>query len=265
MRAVLAALSVFALASPALADDGPYANRGFLDFSPPPQGYVGGLGLVTLLGPTGLFQNATSGILPKNAFSVESCMAFRENNGDHFQANGVLATYGVTDWMEIGGYGLFVHGLDPFANGDDSLQSGQLNGRIRLMRDEGVMPEISVGALGAWGDDPLEFYSLYVSGSKGMFLSDGPFMRSVRLHFGFRQEWPKLGQDVSTGFAGLELEVFKSLYLVGEVNTKDDSYNSTPWSFGFQYRGSSFGLTAAVVQTPSDDHKTAYVGIGVSY
>lgn len=44
----------------------------------------------------------TSGILPKNAFSVESCMAFKENNSDHFQSNGLLLTYGVTDWLETG-------------------------------------------------------------------------------------------------------------------------------------------------------------------
>ena len=106
MRAILAALFMFGTAGSAIADD-TAAHRGFLDFDEPlPQGYVTGAGLITLLGPTGMFQNATSGIAAKHAFTVQSCMTFRNNGGDHFHANGVLVEYGVTDWLEIGGLGM---------------------------------------------------------------------------------------------------------------------------------------------------------------
>ena len=264
MRAILAAISLYVMAGSALADDGA-ANHGFLDFSAPPAGYVGGNGLITLLGPTGMFQNATSGIVPKYAFTVQSCETFRNNGGDHFHANGVLVQYGVTDWMEIGGLGLFPADLDPKKAGSSELQAGQVNGRVRLMRDQGNMPEVTVGGVGQWGDAPIQFSAVYVAASKGFALNDGRFMRSVRFHAGFREEWPELGSEVSTGYFGLELEVFEHLYLIGEVNTKDSSYRNTPWSFGLQYKSNAFGFSAAVLQNPSDDHLAAYVGIGVSY
>ncbi len=96
--------------------------------------HIASVGLITLAGPTGLFQNPTSGILPKNAFSMESCMAFRENRGDHFQWNGVLATYGVTDWLEISGFGLFIHGVDETVNGDTiSEPIGLADAKARAM------------------------------------------------------------------------------------------------------------------------------------
>ena len=265
MRAIFAALFMFGAASSAIADDAA-VHRGFLDFDEPlPQGYVTGAGLITLLGPTGMFQNATSGIAAKHAFTVQSCMTFRNNGGDHFHANGVLVEYGVTDWLEIGGLGLFPADLDPKTAGSSELQAGQVNGRVRLMRDQGAMPEVTVGGVGQWGDAPIQFSAVYVAASKGFALSDGPFMKSVRFHAGFREEFPELGSDVSTAYFGLELQVLQYVYLIGEVNTKDDSYRNTPWSLGMQYRSNAFGFSLAVLQNPSDDHLASYVGIGVSY
>jgi hypothetical protein len=118
-----------------------------------PYAHIASVGLITLAGPTGLFQNPTSGILPKNAFSMESCMAFRENRGDHFQWNGVLATYGVTDWLEISGFGLFIHGVDETVNGDSSFEVGSFNARARVMRESEVLPEVSVGGIAGFGDE----------------------------------------------------------------------------------------------------------------
>lgn len=264
MRAIIAAISFLAAAGSALADDGA-PNHGFLDFSPPPADYAGGNGLITLLGPTGMFQNATSGIVAKHAFTVQSCMTFRNAGGDHFHANGVLVHYGLTDWAEIGGLGLFPADLDPKVAGSSELHAGQINGRIRLMRDQGMMPEVSIGGVGQWGDDPIESSSVYIAASKGFALSEGPFMRSVRVHAGFREEWPKLGSEISTGYFGLELEVFRYVYLIGEVNTKDDSYRNVPWSAGMQIKGGGYGFSLAVLQNPTDDHLAGYVGIGVSY
>ncbi|MGL4397528.1 MAG: hypothetical protein ACRCS9_13385 [Hyphomicrobium sp.] len=260
MRAALMVLAMLAASSPVMAN-----ADAVIDQSSLPPNYTGGLGLITTLGPTGLFQNATSGILPKNAFSVESCMAFKENNSDHFQSNGVLLTYGVTDWLEISGFGLFVHGLDPTVAGDSELQRGQFNARVRLMRDEGSMPEITIGGIAGFGDDPLVSHSLYVAASKGFELGSGDFMRSIRFHAGFRQSWPELKDDVSTAFFGLELEVFRNLFMIGEVNTRDDDQAKTAWSAGFQYRSNAFGMSFAVLQDANESDETLYVGIGVSY
>lgn len=245
----------------ALAQDLTLASQS----SSPASDYVGGRGLLTALGPTGLFQNPTSGIVPKYAFSVQSCMSFKENNGDHFQTNGVLVTYGVTDWLEVGGFGLYVHGYDPAVYGDDHFEMGQVNARARLVRDEGGLPEITIGGIVGFGDDRPAQDSLYVSASKGFALSDGDIMRSVRVHAGLRETWRHLGDDYFTGFAGLELEVFRNLFLIGEVNFRDDSFNHTPWSAGLQYRSGDFGLSFALFQDPFNSDKTTWVGIGVSY
>lgn len=223
------------------------------------------VGLISGLGPTGLFLNATSGILPKGAFSIESCMAFNENNGDHFAGNGVLVTYGVTDWLEISGYGLIVHGLDPAGAGSSDLGVGQVNARARLVRESEQLPELTLGGIVAFGDDPLVAHSLFLAASKGFTLSDRDFMRSLRVHAGIRETWPDAGNDVTTAFVGLELEVVNHLYMIGEVNTRDSSTEKTPWSAGLQYKGESFGLSAAVMQNPGNSRETYYVGIGVSY
>lgn len=261
MRTPAALIAFFAATQMAAAQD----PAAFADPGVTPPGYTGGLGLITTLGPTGLFQNATSGIAPKHAFSVESCMAFKENNSDHFQSNGVLLTYGVTDWLEIGGFGLFAYGLNPAAAGDSDLQMGQAHARVRLTRDEGAMPEITVGGIAGFGDDPLVAHSLFVSASKGFELSEGDVMRSIRLHGGVRQTWPEAGSDITTAFAGVELEVVRNLFVIGEINTSDESYQRTQWSAGLQYRSSSFGMSFAVLQDPFESNETIYVGIGVSY
>lgn len=250
------AMTGLAAAEPAnqsFASDGNYSN-------------IASIGLITTLGPTGLFQNATSGILPKNAFSIESCMAFKENKGDHFQSNGVLVSYGVTDWLEISGFGLIVHGLDPARVGDSHLEIGQVHARARLLREDHSMPEISVGGIVGFGDEPLVAHSVFLAGSKGFTLNDGDFMRSFRLHAGIRQSWlDKNDIDVTTAFFGAELEVVKDLFLVGDVNTRDNDYLKTPWSAGLQYKSNSFGFSAAVLQAPNETRETYYVGIGVSY
>ena len=254
--AVVAVTATTALAEPAqqsIAPDSGYSN-------------IASIGLITTLGPTGLFQNATSGILPKNAFSIESCMAFKENNGDHFQSNGVLVTYGVTDWLEISGFGLIAHQLNPALAGDDNLEMGQFNARARLVREADSLPEITIGGIVGFGDDPLVAHSLFLAASKGFTLSEGDFMRSARLHAGIRQTWPDLGNtDITTAFFGAELEVVKNLFVVGEINTRDDAFAKTPWSAGLQYKSSAFGFSAAVLQAPNETRETYYVGIGVSY
>lgn len=261
MRATVALAILAGMATAVAADP---AAQSF----PPDTGYknTASVGLVTTLGPTGLFQNPTSGILPKNAFSFESCMALKETNGDHFQANGVLLTYGVTDWLELSGYGLFVYGLNPAAAGDADFQTGQVNVRARLVREAEVMPEITLGGIAGFGDDPLTAHSLFLAASKGFSLGERDVLRSVRLHAGIRQTWPELGEDITTGFFGLEVELVQHLFLVGEVNTEDDAFGGeTPWSVGLQYKSNSFGFSAAFLQAPGETRETVYIGIGVSY
>lgn len=245
------------MADPAPADP--------IDTSAPPSGYLGGLGLITLEGPTGMFLNPTSGIMPAGALTLQSCMTFKDNNGEHIEGNGVLLVYGLTNWLEVGTFGLFVHDLPEAVLGTSHLEAGQINARARLMRDEGGMPEVSIGGLVQRGDNALEHESIYVAASKGYSFGEAGFVNGVRLHTGFRQTWQELGDDISTGFFGLELALPRNLFIVGEINTRDDSDIETPYSVGMQYRGNGFGMSLALVQAGGDSDPSAYVGIGVSY
>lgn len=243
---VFAALSaVFQLAQPALAEEPAYSH---------PES----VGLITTLGPTGLFQNPTSGIVPKGAFTFESCLGFKESAGEHFTAHGTLVTYGVTDWLELSGYLLYAYDIGP-----DNLHTTNLNARARLVRETGVLPEVSLGGMVGFGDDPLTSDNLFLAASKGFSLSSGSAFRTARLHGGVRQSWPEAGEEVTIGFVGLEIEALPNVFLVGEVNTKDNI--ETPWSLGMQYKSNAFGLSASVLQAGNETDPTYFVGIGVSY
>lgn len=226
---------------------------------------LGGLGLITVEGPTGMFLNPTSGIMPKGALTLESCMSFRNNDGDHHAANALLAVYGLTEWLEVGSVGLIVHGLDPAAVGSEEVSAGQINTRARLVKDRDGMPEVSVGALAQWGDDPLTHQSLYLAASKGFAFGEGQFFTGIRLHGGVRNTWNESADDLATAYAGLEIGLPMNLFFVTEINTRDDSQINTPYSVGLQYRGNGFGFSAAMLQPGDTSDPSAYVGIGISY
>jgi hypothetical protein len=227
--------------------------------------YVGGLGNVTGFGLTGLFQNPTSGILPEGALLLQDCFGINETGGDHFNSNGLLVSYGVNDWLEVGGFFASAFGLNPAAAGDSDFYAGQAQARVRLVRDEGIMPEISIAGVAGFGDDLISKHSALFMASKGVTLSEGDFFRSARLHGGVRHDWTGLDDEITTAFVGLEVEAFRNIFLIGEVNTRDDSFIKTPWSAGVQYRDNGFGLSLAIVQDGGRTDETYFIGIGVSY
>lgn len=230
--------------------------------------YVGGRGLITVEGPTGLFLNPTSGITAKGQLSPQACVFFFDVNGDHATGYGLLLTYGVTDWLDIGVYGLLVDGINPAVTGESTLESGQINARVRLLRDEGGLPEVSVGGFVQEGDEPLRRQTLYIAASKGFDFGTGGLFSGGRLHAGFRhfRQDPDVNEeDGSIFYIGAELNLSSNLFLVGEVSTKDDVFAHTPYAFGIQYRGSSSGLTMAVTQPGNSDDPAYYFGIGVTF
>src|SRR5215207_2552236 len=99
--------------------------------------YIGGRGLLTMEGPTGLFINPTSGTLPAGAFTAQYCFFLPNwSASDPLMAHGALISYGVTDWLEIGG--LF-SAID--IDGGDTLYSGGPMVRARLLKqDDGCIP-----------------------------------------------------------------------------------------------------------------------------
>lgn len=249
--------------------------------------YAGGRGLITLEGPTGMFQNITSGTLKRGDFTTQSCLSFKESNGDNFQWLGTLVSYGVTDWLEVGAFGLFASEFDRAATGKSHAEAGQIYTRIRLLRDEGGLPEFSIGGLVQRGNGGFDKESLFFAASKGVTFDDRHFLRGARVHFGGRAVWqesngggpggggggpgggagPGGGGDgrINTLFVGAELELVRGLFLVGEVNTEDNSDIKRPFSVGLQYRQGSYGLSLAYVQAGNETEPSAYIGIGVSF
>src|SRR3546814_811364 len=111
-------------------------------------GYSGGRGLITYFGQTGLFLNPTSGTAYAGDLSLQSCALIFDAAGETVVSHAVLATYGVTDWLEVGLLGLGVYGtpdVSPgstrFTGAHDTMGAAQGNVRVRLLKDEGRSEE----------------------------------------------------------------------------------------------------------------------------
>jgi len=261
----LAALCTISLLSidPVLANS-EGADRESRGLGPTPDNYVGGRGLITQEGPTGMFLNPTSGTLRQGSLVTQYCVWFTAVANNHRTTHGVLATYGVTDWLETGAYGQFIDGLGT-AVGNDYVDAAQASVRIRLLRDKGGVPELSVGAFTQHGNDIQRKDTIYVAASKFIPLGDPTIIRGIRLHAGFRQLWQR-GDEGSIFYGGAEIGLGYDLYLVGEVSTRDNFYTEMPWSAGLQYRRpDGFGLSFAVTQTGFASELASYVGIGVNF
>src|SRR3546814_8563130 len=115
------------------------------------------------------------------------------------------------------------------------MGAAQGNVRVRLLKDEGAVPEVSVGGMYRAGDDYLRQEQLFIAASKGFAVDPGGIVPGIRLHAGFRQLWQDRDvkeRDGSIVFAGLDLGLPHDLHLVGEVSTKDAVYRRTPFSVG---------------------------------
>lgn len=232
---------------------------------PPPiveEDYIGGRGLLTIEGPTGLFINPTSGTLPAGAFTAQYCFFLPNwSASDPLMAHGALASYGVTDWLEIGG--LF-SAID--IDGGDTLYSGGPFFRVRLMKQDEMMPEISVGGYSFLGDE--EKYSAFLALFKSFEISNDGFVRSVGVHAGIRERWIEKGPDPSdapVGYFGLEVELPFRLYLIGEVSTRDEDLgDDVPYAFGVQWRLGGINISVACADPgfPFVDEPSFFFGIG---
>ncbi|MFN4088802.1 MAG: hypothetical protein ACK4QW_07125 [Alphaproteobacteria bacterium] len=258
-------------------------------------GYAGGRGLISYSGQTGMFLNPTSGTARAGDLSLQSCALVFGFDGKTVVSHAGLATYGVTDWLEIGLFGIGVYGAPKDAGGPGSGPGGpgpgpgpgpgggpgggsgikstmgaaQGNLRLRLLKDEGGLPEISVGGMYRAGDGWLRQEQLFVAASKGFDLDPAGPVRAIRFHAGFRQLWQDRNfreRDGSIVFGGIDVALPWNLHLVGEVSSKDDVYPRTPFSVGIQWRDPrGFGASLAFVRSDDWGEDGAYVGIGFNF
>jgi hypothetical protein len=245
--------------------------------------YSGGRGLITFTGPTGMFLNPTSGTMPKGSITAQFFMTVvkpvNANTGkDQFAWHNAIASYGVTDWFELGAMGQLVDR----SNGQDnqSIMAGGPFARVRVLKDQSWWPELSAGAILLEGEYSLRRETLFLAASKRFVLNEAGFFKAVRLHLGGRQFWQD-GHDPNpaiwtflqqrndsgrVGYAGGEMQFPKHIYLVGEIQTKETGDRYLPWSAGIQLRHpDGFGLSLALLQPGFQGSPTAYVGIGINF
>ena len=224
--------------------------------------YVGGRGLITDELVSGMFLNPTSGTLGRYEATLQYCTLIFHVGHDTAVGHGVMAAFGVTDWIEVGASGLLVD----LPGKDDQPTVGGPTARVRLLKDEGWQPEVSVGGVFLFGDEALEKRTVYVAASKGIKVSDSGPIRSARVHAGFRQAWVEVGKDGSFAFVGGEIELPKYVFAVAEVSNKSGGADRIPWAAGIQVRHpAGYGFTLAGVQTGTLKSLGVYVGVGISF
>lgn len=224
--------------------------------------YEAGRGLLTLEGPSGMFINPTSATLPKDAATLQYCIFFPDNRTDVI-GQGLMGSYGFTDEFEVGVQSTLVL-VD---GGKDRVAAGPL-ARYRLSKDEGAMPQVSVGAYSRLGDRVLNKGTLFVAGYKRLPVSEDGMVRALGVHAGARQTWfddDAAVSDSAAGYGGLEVQFPLRLYAVGEVTTKDDDLNRrTPYAYGVQWRAAGIAMSVAGIQNGGTDDVSFYYGIGYS-
>jgi hypothetical protein len=248
--------------------------------------YKGGRGLITASGPTGMFLNPTSGTLAKGNISaqvfgstIKPISDLPTGGQDQFAYYNGLLGYGVTDWFEVGG---LMQVVDRSNNADQqSVAAGGGYARVRVLKDQGFLPEISVGGMFFEGNEMLDRRTLFTALSKRVDISDTGFLRGFRLHLGGRYYWQKdsselgfkswralaqRGDSAAVGYAGAELELPKHLFLVGEIQSRETGDQQQPFSFGLQFRHpEGFGLSVAMLRPGLQEAMTAYIGIGINF
>jgi hypothetical protein len=248
--------------------------------------YSGGRGLITASGPTGMFLNPTSGTLTKGAISaqvfgsvIKPISTLPTGGQDQFAYYNGLLGYGVTDWLEVGG---LMQVVDRSSNADQqTVAAGGGYARVRVLKDQGLFPEVSVGGMFFEGNEMLDRRTLFTALSKRVAISDTGFFRGFRLHVGGRYYWQKdqselgfkswtalaqRGDSAAVGYVGAELELPKHLFLVSEIQSRETGDQRQPFSVGLQFRHpEGFGLSVALLRPGLQEGMTAYIGIGINF
>jgi len=225
--------------------------------------FVGGRGLIAAEGPAGMFINPTSGTSPKGTVTAQTCVAVVEpKGGGTAVGNGILATYAVKDWLEVGAV------TTDIQNDGHGLSVGP-HVRARLLKDEpgSIRPEAAVGYYSTEGR--VGNRSVFAAFSKGRRFGadkERPILRSGRLHAGVRQTWRDAGADDVVGYFGAEVGLPAHTYLVGEIQTDETAAAHTKFGFGLQARHpSGIGVTIGGFQPGGSSDIALYIGIGIGF
>lgn len=221
-------------------------------------------GLITLEGPSGMFINPTSATLPQNAFILNYCVLFFNTDTD-VVGHGILMSYGVRDWLEVGFVGNLVDVSSP--SSEDTFVVGGPMVRLRLLRDRDWWPELSIGSYTKWGTSFLNSVNAFVAASKTVPIDENGPLKTITFQAGFREAWYDDVSPVSNSnrfYGGVEVQLPAHFFLVGEATQRDDRLDSrsVPWAAGIQWRWRYFGCSLAALQAGSEDRPGVYFGVG---
>ncbi|MEM9419476.1 MAG: hypothetical protein AAGA25_10575 [Planctomycetota bacterium] len=246
-------------------------DEGFTVFADNGEEYSGAQGLISLQGTRGTFLNPTSGTLGQGQFTIQYCilLADQEAPNSDITGHGILGSYGVTDWLEVG----FFYNAAEVRALDEIIAVAGPTVRARVLKETDVMPEVSIGGLWFDGDrtsDALSRQEAYVVASKNFEIDEDGFVQAFRVHGGVRQAWrhdaPAAAVDNGTvGHVGGELFMPYGFSLIAEVNSQDDFFGPrTPFALGGQWKpvGGILGLSVAHVQNGGLNRPAVYIGIG---
>ena len=220
-------------------------------------------GLVTLEGPSGMFLNPTSATLPQGVFAIGYCSVLTNQDTD-ILGNHMFMSYGVRDWLELGVVASMIHFSmnDELPEGDYGYAGPMV--RVRLRRDVGMWPEVSLGGYAKFGTDAFDSKNVFIAASKTVPIAEKGFLKTITFQGGFRESWLEApDRNTNRFYGGIEVQLPCNLYAVGEVTqfaSRKDEF--TPWAAGIQWRGKKFGLSAAIVQSGDDKPPSIYLGIG---
>lgn len=220
-------------------------------------------GLVTLEGPSGMFLNPTSTTLPQGVFAIGYCSVLTNQDTD-ILGNHMFISYGVRDWLELGVVASMIHFSmnDELSEGDYGYAGPMA--RVRLRRDVGMWPEVSLGGYAKFGTDAFDSKNVFIAASKTVPIDEKGFLKTITFQGGFRESWLEApDRNTNRFYGGIEVQLPYDLYAVGEVTqfaSRKDQF--TPWAAGLQWRGKKFGLSAAIVQSGDDKPPSIYLGIG---
>lgn len=235
------------------------------EVAPMEEAYEAGRGLLTLQGPSGMFINPTSATLPQGKFTLQYCNFYPENHTD-VVAHGWMASYGITDWLEIGALANVVN-----VPVDTNLGVGGPLVRVRLLRDREWWPQLSVGFYGKYGTNVLQQSTVFLAAYKRLPLDEDGFFKSLGFHAGVRGTWfhdDFVKDDSVNVYGGAELQLPYRVYLVGEIGTKGNTPAGrdpeTPYAFGAQWRLGMVNLTFAGIQNGTTEKISLFYGVGTA-
>jgi len=249
-------------------------------------------GLITLEGPSGMFINPTSATLPQGRIILNYCVFVPTlPEGVGLVGHGILLSYGVRDWLEVGFIGnLLDLSVDQHPTGkrkiapatEDTFVIGGPEIRIRLLRDlsDEWWPEVSIGTyfhLGTPGGpfNTLNGYNVFLAASKTVPICEHGFLKSITIQGGFRTQFltsdaaDAKGESTSErGYGGIEVQLPWHFYAIGEVTSHDGRLDHDlngnahfPWAAGLQWRGQNFGCSIAALQNGGENGPGFYFGV----